>query len=178
MGCIEDATPERKQRGEIIRDIIAKMDQGGFPRMRAKSLITPYQARMRLLDEIKELPDEAWIKSVRRRLTRLDRALSDQEAYALDRAFNAWLILQGSPKSIDWSGAGGGSNDFAMPLNNGQLNEGRAYNAMYRKLKSFMRLDMEELFRAMAPDSESKCHCTNGEIQKLAKSIKNAYEQK
>lgn len=176
---IEDVTPHRRQRGSIDRDIIADAQGGGFPRMRARALYTPYAARMRIAEEIRDRPIEFQVRSMRRRLTKLDRMLTDDEAYALDRAFNAWLLFEGRGKSIDPMGVGGGASD-SSPMRDKDLPEAGAFQAMRKQLPRAWQCGLGIMFYAMRPWNENPLAETQGNLAylvALAKMIKSAYEQ-
>jgi hypothetical protein len=176
MGSIEDVTPQRRKRGDITRDVIAEMGGGGFPRMRAKAIYTPYEARMRLLEELRDTPKRFRERSIRRRLTALDRALSDDEARAFDRAFNAWLVLNGKSKSVNPMSVGGG-NSQSDPLNERELQEATAYRIMFGKIGFGMRMHMRCLFEEMAPWSDKEPIYETDMICQIVRAIKKAYEE-
>ncbi len=174
---IEDVTPERRKRGDLERDIIAEIGGGGFPRQRAKSIITPYAARMRLMDELADKPPQYRERSVRRRLTALDRMLSDDEAYALDKAQSAWLMLNGKSKSVDALAIRGGSSQ-SEPLNDAELIEASEFRIMHAFLGVSMRIGLRRLFEALAPWNDEPYRFDLSQIVILAKAIKKAYRTK
>lgn len=172
---IEDVTPDRRKRGSIARDIIADAQGGGFPRMRARALYTPYAVRVRMAEELRGRPIEFQTRSLRRRLTKLDRMLTDSEAYALDRAFNAWLLFEGRAKSVDPLGVGGGGSQ-GSPLSDRDLPEAGAFQTMRKRLSKYYHYQLSHVFHALAPwTDQSELELQS--VVMLARAIKNAYEQ-
>lgn len=161
---------------DLIRDFLLEQ---GVPtaRMRKKQLFTPYEQRIRLMRENQDKPEEFRAHSLRRKLTKLDRALSDEEAYALDRAFNAWLSLNGKSKSVD-PGAIHGGGSYGEPLTQMEIGEARAFGSMRKRLKPHMHNAVRILFRAMAPWEDQIYKIEISQVIELAKALKAAYEQK
>lgn len=166
-------------RGEsVVREFLVSE---GIPvaRYRRKQLFTPYLQRIRILEENSEKPIEWRTHSLRRKLTPLDRALSDNEAYALDRAFSAWLALNGKSKSVDFSFVGGGGSNDKLPLNDRELKEAKAYQIAIGLIGVQNRLRLMRLFERLAPWGESSQAPKMEEVKLLAKAIFRAYaEQK
>lgn len=176
---IEDATPERRKRGDIAREII-EQDGGYMPRMRVKPVFTPYEMRVQIIDEASSVHagnDAAIKRSIRRRLTKLDRALSDEEARALDRAFNAWLLFEGKGKSVNPMAVHGGSTNAAWPLNVAAWHEATQFACMRPRLTCWARMVMQEWFLHMA-GIEGGAQFTFDSMLAVARAIKAAYEQK
>lgn len=145
--------------------------------MRAKAIYTPYEARMRLLEELRDTPKQFRERSIRRRLTALDRALSDDEARALDRAFNAWLLFEGKSKSVDPMSVGGGSSDKS-PLNDRELGEAGKFQEMSKRLSYGWRMHMRCFFIEIAPWAEKQeAYYETDMICQIVRAIKKAYEE-
>jgi hypothetical protein len=147
-------------------------------RYRKPQLFTSHPERMRIMEEMSDRPKAFRVRSLRRKLTKLDRALTDDEAYALDRAFNAWLALNGKSKSVNPMAVGGGGSSQQEPLNQRELNEATAFRNMRGLLGSYNRFRMRKLFEALAPWRENEFSVNILEAAQLAKAIKRAYEQK
>lgn len=160
----------------IVRDFLL---ENGVPmaRLRKRQLFTPYEQRIRMMGENQDKPEEFRARSLRRKLTKLDRALTDDEAYALDRAFSAWLILNGKSKSVDFMSVGGGS-ETSEPLNDAELKEASAFRIMRGLLGSYERFIVMNLFNVMAPWNDEIHKIEIKDVARLAKAIKKAYEQK
>jgi hypothetical protein len=129
------------------------------------------------MNENLDKPEEFRTRSLRRKLTRLDRALSDGEAYALDRAFNAWLSLNGKSKSVDPAGVNGGGGQ-SEPLSQHELAEAGAFSQMSKRLHADTRQAMNLLFAAMAPWNDEIHRIDILDAIKVARLLKSAYEQK
>ena len=57
-------------------------------RHRARTILTPLEVRRAILEDAGSKPEAVRVRSLRRRLTALDRMLTDQEAEALERLTN------------------------------------------------------------------------------------------
>src|SRR5688572_14317166 len=125
-------------------------------RYRRPRLFTSYPERMRIMEEMSDRPEAFKVRSLRRKLTKLDRALTDDEAYSLDRAFNAWLSLNGKSKSVNPMAVGGGGSGQGEPLSQHELNEATAFRTMKGLAGAFARFQMMKLFEAMAPWRENE----------------------
>lgn len=177
---IEDATRERRKRGDIAREMVKQENGGHMPRMRAKADFTPYEMRIAIIDEAASVHagNEAAIKrSLRRRLTKLDRALSDDEAKALDRAFRGWLLFEGRGKSVDPMAVHGGSSGGASPISPSDWPEAEAYVRMVRRLKGWP-VSLHFWF-CITAGLEVHGYSPNSmdEMLAMAKAIKEAYEK-
>lgn len=160
-----------------IRDFL--ISEGvAIARFRKKPVLTSYQERLRLMEENRAKPEAYRARSLRRKLTRLDRALTDQEAYALDRAYSAYLIFEGRSKSVDFGSVGGGGNGDSEPLSQDELREAGAYVLMLRRLNRADRELAKEAFAALAPWGEKAYTIDMPRTIHLARAVKNAYEQK
>lgn len=170
-------TLDKQVKGtELVRDFL--LENGvATARFRKRQLFTPYEQRIRLMSENLDKPEEFRTRSLRRKLTRLDRALTDGEAYALDRAFNAWLTLNGKSKSVDPMAVHGGDGQ-SEPLSQHELMEAKAYADMLRVFNPNARYMINQLFTAMAPWNDEIHRIDILYAREFAKAIKLAYEQK
>jgi hypothetical protein len=148
---MENLTAERRKRSAITRDLIAAEGGGGFPRYRAKPIITPMAVRARILEEVRDRPAEFQRRSARRRLTALDRALSDENAAIIDRAFSAWLIAHGKVKAVNLESLGVRSSGERSTVTGRELYELGLYREARLQLTGFQQQVLEHLFAALAP---------------------------
>lgn len=146
---------KRIQHGQIARDIIIEGERA-FPRHRAKPMLTSWAVRKRMIDELSERPEGFKRRSLARRLTKLDKALTDLEAYSLDRAFSAWLITAGKSKSVDVSGSGVRGNDQGEILSEQELREVGILRKALKGLPKQANSLILAIFGLMAPWHESK----------------------
>lgn len=133
---------------------------------------------MRLMEEMQDRPEAFRVRSLRRRLTKLDRALTDEEAYSLDRANNAWLVFHGRFRSVSFDSAGGGGEKQSEPLNEREMSEANSYARMRKNLAPRHIAEMEFVFRSIAPWAEDEATLEIDIVKNLAKAIHRAYEQK
>lgn len=114
-----------------------------------------------MIDELSERPEGYKRRSLAKRLTKLDKALTDLEAYSLDRAFSAWLIIAGKSRSVDVSGSGIRGSEQAEPLSQMELAEVGKLREGMGKLTKPIRQQIEGLFRSLAPWAEMQPEITD-----------------
>jgi hypothetical protein len=85
LNLAEAPNERRRQHTAFTRDILTTPGAPVVARHRARMLLTPLAVRRAIIEEAATKPEPVRIRSLRRRLTVLDRALSDSEAEALDR---------------------------------------------------------------------------------------------
>ncbi len=78
-------TVERRNHTPFTRDVLTPLGAPIIARHRTRLILTPLSARRSILEDIAEKPEAVRLRSLRRRLTVLDRALSDREAEMLER---------------------------------------------------------------------------------------------
>ncbi len=76
---------ERRGHTSFVREIFTGEHHGLVARHRTQTVLTPIARRRAILEEIADKPQTVQLRSVRRRLTALDRALDDRQAECLDR---------------------------------------------------------------------------------------------
>lgn len=81
----EAPNEHRRQHTPFTRDVLTPPGAPIVARHRTRTLLTPLAARRAIVEEAAAKPEPVRVRSLRRRLTALDRALSDHEAEALDR---------------------------------------------------------------------------------------------
>ena len=81
----EGPTQHRRQHTAFTRDMLAPPGAPIVARHRARTILTPLEVRRAILEDVASKPESVRVRSLRRRLTILDRMLSDQEAEALER---------------------------------------------------------------------------------------------
>lgn len=168
---------ENQVRGsDVIREFLISEGEP-IARLQRRRLFTPYAHRIRMMQENQDKPEAYRKHSLRKRLTKLDKALTDDEAYALDRAYSAWLTLNGKSKSVDITGLPKGSGQ-SEPLNDGELKEAEAFCLMLKVFNPNARFVINQFFAALAPWNDKIYKIEISEAAWIAKEIKLAYEQK
>jgi len=81
----EGPTPHRRQHTPFTRDVLTPPGAPVIARHRARTILTPLEVRRAILEDVASKPEAVRVRSLRRRLTVLDRMLTDQEAEALER---------------------------------------------------------------------------------------------
>ena len=85
LDLAEAPNEHRRQHSPFTRDILTPAGAPIVARHRARTLLTPLEVRHAIVEDAASKPEPVRVRSLRRRLTVLDRALSDREAEALDR---------------------------------------------------------------------------------------------
>jgi len=81
----EGPTQHRRQHTPFTRDVLTPPGAPIVARHRARTILTPLEVRRAILEDVASKPETVRVRSLRRRLTILDRMLSDEEAEALER---------------------------------------------------------------------------------------------
>ncbi len=81
----EGPTQLRRQHTSFTRDVLTPPGAPIVARHRARMILTPIEVRRAILEEVASKPEPVRVRSLRRRLTVLDRMLSDEEAEAMER---------------------------------------------------------------------------------------------
>ena len=89
----EAPNEHRLQHTPFTRDVLTPPGAPIVARHRTRTLLTPLAVRRAIIEEAAAKPEPVRVRSLRRRLTLLDRALSDCEAEALDRLTNCIASL-------------------------------------------------------------------------------------
>lgn len=82
---LDGPSEHRRQHTLFTRDVLTPPGAPVVTRHRTRTILTPVAVRRAIIEEAATRPEAARDRSLRRRLTTLDRALSDPEAEALDR---------------------------------------------------------------------------------------------
>jgi hypothetical protein len=89
----EAPNEHRRQHTPFTRDVLTPPGAPIVARHRTRTLLTPLAVRRAIIEDAGAKPEPVRVRSLRRRLTLLDRALSDCEAEALDRLTNCIASL-------------------------------------------------------------------------------------
>jgi hypothetical protein len=81
----EGPSGHRRQHTPFTRDVLTPPGAPIVARHRARTVLTPLSVRRAIIEEAAAKPETVRVRSLRRRLTALDRALSDREAEVLER---------------------------------------------------------------------------------------------
>jgi hypothetical protein len=87
--------PFRQQHTPFTRDILTPPGAPIVARHRARTILTPLAVRLAIIEDAAAKPESVRTRSLRRRLTMLDRALSDREAEMLERLASCINSLSG-----------------------------------------------------------------------------------
>ncbi|MGO9171220.1 MAG: hypothetical protein ACLP7P_04555 [Rhodomicrobium sp.] len=81
----EGPTDERRQHTQFTREVLTPPGAPIVARHRTRTILTPLGVRRAIIEEAAAKPEAVRVRSLRRRLTVLDRTLSDREAEAIER---------------------------------------------------------------------------------------------
>ncbi len=85
MELSEGPAEHRLQHTLFVRDILTPRGAPVIGRHRTRTILTPLAVRRTIIEDASAKPESVRIRSLRRRLTALDRALADCEAEMLER---------------------------------------------------------------------------------------------
>ena len=97
----EGPTHHRRQHTAFTRDVLTPPRAPIIARHRARTILTPLEVRRAILEDVASKPESVRVRSLRRRLTILDRMLTDREAEALERLTTCINALS-NVRSIDY----------------------------------------------------------------------------
>jgi hypothetical protein len=83
----------RCQHTPLTRDLLPAPGLPIIARQRTRTILTPLAVRLAIIEEAAAKPETVRVRSLRRRLTLLDRALSDREAEMLERLTTCIISL-------------------------------------------------------------------------------------
>ncbi len=75
----------RRQHTAFTQEVLTPQGAPVISRHRARTILTPLGVRLAILEEVSARPESVRVRSLRRRLTALDRALTDRQAEMLER---------------------------------------------------------------------------------------------
>lgn len=155
MSVYEGATKKRMEQSAIIREML--VERGiAFMRNRTKPIFTSWEVRKRMVDELREKTEDFKQRSLRRKLTKLDKALTDKQAFALDMAYNAWLITEGKSKSVDATAVHGGGDGQRLPLTEREFAQVAKFKRAVASWPGTWKWRLEQFFSLIAPWAENQ----------------------
>jgi hypothetical protein len=147
----EAPNEHRRQHTPFTRDILTPPGAPIVARHRAKALLTPLAVRRTIIEEAEAKPEPVRVRSLRRRLTVLDRALSDGEAEALGRLTSCIASLS-NVGCINYLKSEVRSSPFGrLPFSESKRNEIAAMNAVLKGLGRAHRSAVLELAVLLDP---------------------------
>jgi hypothetical protein len=102
-------TPERARHAPVTAEIVSFPAGAAQKRHRVRLPLTSFPARMRILEEARDMPEAVRLRSLRRSLTPLDRALTDEEALSLSRLAEVETMLDSTSRTSPLARLGMGS---------------------------------------------------------------------
>lgn len=130
----EAPNQHRLQHTHFTRDVLTPPGAPIVARHRTRTLLTPLAVRRAIIEDAAAKPEPVRVRSLRRRLTLLDRALSDCEAEALDRLTNCIASLS-NIGCLNYLRSEVRSSPFGrLPFSEGKRVEIAAMNAVLKGL--------------------------------------------
>jgi hypothetical protein len=122
-------------------------------RRRVRAPLTPWAVRMDLITQAMEMPDYNRERFISRRLTVLDRALSDFEAIGLEEWLLCADLLSGRAKICSYGDRSGGNGGGPQPIPDTMLARVHAHVLLTSQLPRGERTTLDMLAGLMAsPD--------------------------
>lgn len=111
--------------------------------------LTPFSVRLQLLAQAEGATGAERHAYVRRRLTALDRALTDDEASALEEWLLCEEILSGRAKGQSWGDASGGGTGRPSPIPDRMMGVMRRHADLNRRMPRLHRVTLDRLAAMM-----------------------------
>jgi hypothetical protein len=147
-----EPTPQRRAHGQgLMKETLAY----DVARYKARVPFTLLEARRRIMDEAKDKPKEKRERSLRRRLTPFDRALSEDEATVIDMLIRAFLSFE-RVKGASWSQGVDASHSPKLPFAANEHKLLAAFGLINSRLAAKHRAILRDLLQRMAPDHEAE----------------------
>jgi hypothetical protein len=147
----EAPTEHRRQHTPFTRDVLTPPGAPIVARHRTRTLLTPLTVRRAIIEDAASKPEPVRVRSLRRRLTVLDRALTDGEAEALDRLTSCVCSLS-NIGCLNYLRSEVRSNPVGrLPFNEGRRIEIAAMNAVLKGLSAPHRSAVLELAVLLDP---------------------------
>ncbi len=151
LDLAEAPNEHRRQHTPFTRDILTPPGAPIVGRHRTRTLLTPLAVRRAIIEEAAAKPEPVRVRSLRRRLTQLDRALSDREAEALDRLTSCITSLS-NIGCLNYLKSEVRSSPFGrLPFNDSKRIEIGAMNAVLKGLMPAHRSAILELAVLLDP---------------------------
>jgi hypothetical protein len=152
----------RRQHTAFTSDVLTPSGAPVIARHRTRTILTPLTVRRAILEEAASKPEAVRVRSLRRRLTVLDRALSDREAEALDRLTSCLNSLS-NIGCVSYLGSEIRSTPYGrLPFGDGKRQEIAAMNYVLKGLPPACKSAVLELAAVMDP-SQSQGRWRPGE---------------
>jgi hypothetical protein len=130
-------------------------------RHRTRPILTPLPVRLAILEEVAGKPEETRLRAIRRRLTALDRALSDSEAELLERIISCVNALS-NVGCVDYLNAGVKSSPYGrLPFGEARRREIAAMTFVIRKLSVRNRASLLGLAARLDPSATIPHGCVD-----------------
>jgi hypothetical protein len=149
----EGPTEARLQHTPFTRDILTPSGSPIIARLRTRTILTPLAVRLAILEDAAAKPEAVRARSLRRRLTPLDRALSGREAEMLERLTSCIISLSNAgcidlSKPVIRSSASG-----RLPFGERKRREISAMTYVLRRLSSTDKSAVLELAFLLDPST-------------------------
>jgi hypothetical protein len=170
----------RRQHTPFTRDVLTPPGAPVIARHRTRTILTPLAVRLAILEEAGAKPEAVRVRSLRRRLTALDRALSDREAEALER-FTSCINALSNTGCISYLRSEVRSNPFGrLPFSERKQREIAAMTYVLRGLRPAHKTAVLELAACLDP-SHSQIDLRPGEafvaaVQSAAGPVLSLYD--
>ena len=171
------------KRRKLGREILASCGINAKPvtRYRVRSILTPFEQREDILLKAQAKGEAAIERAMKRELTRLDCALTNGEAQALERICNACIGVA-NIGSIDYGAQPGASTPWdKLPFSQARERELRLRALFVQSLRAEDQFALYRVARALDPMCEDECLVLNeaiiAVIKVLAQSALSFYQE-
>jgi hypothetical protein len=155
LNLAEAPNEHRRQHSPFTLDILTTPGAPIVARHRARPLLTALAVRRAIIEEAASKPEPVRVRSLRRRLTVLDRALTDAEAEALERLANCIIGLSNAGSLNYLRSEVRSAPTNRLPFSEGRRIEIAAMNAVLKGLSREHKSAVLEL--AVLLDPSNSC---------------------
>ncbi len=150
-----DPTDERRKRAQgLMKETLSAVTAPLVARYRARAPFTLLAMREQILEEAKEKPKPKRERSIRRRLTPFDRALSEEEATIIDILVRAHLVICAKARGSGWEQSVDASSVARLPFSIREHDILAVSGNIKNQLKPEYRAILADLCHRMTPDCE------------------------
>jgi hypothetical protein len=150
-----DPTEQRRKRGQgLQKETLSPSHAPLVARYKARAPFTLLDMRQQIMEEAKDKPAAKRERSLRRRLTPFDRALSEAQAEILDRLVRASLAIAAKLRGASWTQSVDGTREQRLPFTDREHSNLALLGRINSRLAPRHKAILRDLCARMMPDHE------------------------
>lgn len=148
-----EPTQERRERGAgLMKETLTPHGAPIVARYKARVPFTLLDMRQQIMEDASDKPKAKRERSLRRRLTPFDRALSEEQAEIIDKLVRGALALAGKLRCGSWQETVDGSKEPGLPFSAREQSILALYGEARARLAPQHRAILADLCARMMPD--------------------------